>query len=33
MNGIIGFLFGMFFGGLVGFFIACALVAGGKDEA
>lgn len=31
MNGIIGFLFGLFFGGFVGFFIASALVAG-EDE-
>lgn len=32
MNGIIGFLFGLFFGGFIVFFVASALVAGEDDR-
>ena len=32
MNGIIGFIFGLFLGGWIGLFVACLMMTGGKDE-
>ena len=32
MNGLTGFLFGLVFGGMIGFFVACLMIANGRDK-